>query len=41
MKLKEFKPALMVALGMAIFILVVRQANQFDLTKGIAKYISI
>lgn len=41
MKFKDFKPALTVALGMAIFILAVRTAKDFELTKGIATRLAI
>jgi hypothetical protein len=41
MKFKDFKPALTVALGMALFIFAVRQLSNFELTKGIASRIAI
>lgn len=41
MKFNDFKPALTVALGVAIFVIVVRQAKNFELTKGLASYLEI
>lgn len=41
MKFKDLKPALTVVFGMAMFILAVRTASNFELTKGIAAKLAI